>query len=221
MTLRIGATTSSVAVLGSVLIVFALATGFVLWLPVSPGPSQSTVRVFGLVSSLGSGTHPTEMAFTDSETGQVATAAVTDGGYSIQLPNHRTYNATMSWGGNYTWQTGSVDLGGLSVDMSEGSMMAQSYNVVQGTPDSMVMVSGSIAWQMVTAEPTTIKFTASDGETFQANVAQRHFSVALPNMMTYDVQVQATNSTGYSDWFYFHPLTVYAVTNVVAITVKL
>ena len=219
--MRIGTSASSVAILGSVLVVFALSTGFVLWLPSASPPAAQTVRVFGLVSSLGAGTHPTELVFMDAETGQVAAAAVTDGGFSIQLPNHKVYNATMGWGGNYTWQSGTVDLGQLVVDMSEGSMMAQSYNVAQPTPDSEVIVSGSMVWQAVTAQPTAIKFTASDGETFQTSVSGTNFVISLPNLMTYEVQVQATNSTGYSDWFYFHPVPVYAGISVVGITVKL
>ncbi len=218
--MRIG-TPSSVAILGSVLVVLALSAGFFLWLPSASPSSAQEVRIFGLVSSLGAGTHPTELVFIDAETGQVAAAAVTDGGFSIQLPNHSVYNVTMGWSGNYTWQSGSVDLGQLSVDMSEGSMMAQSYNVAQPTPDSEVTVSGSLVWQSVTDQPAAIKFTASDGETFQTSVSGTNFVLSLPNLMTYEVQVQATNSTGYSDWFYFHQAPVYAGVYVVGITLKL
>ena len=217
--MRGGASAADVTILGTVVAILALSVVVVSFPPAAP--PGSSVRVFGLVSTMGAGTHPSEMVFTDAESGQVAVAQVSDGGYSIQLPNHRMYNVTVNWGGNYTWQTGGVDLGSMSVDMSEGSMMAQSYNVAQPTPDSEVTVGGSISWQMVTAQPTAVRFTAADGETFEAGVTGLSFSRALPNLMTYEVQIQATNSTGYSEWYDFHELAVFAGTSVLGLTVRL
>ena len=217
--MRVGAAPGDVAILGSVVAILALSVVAVSLPPVAP--PESSVRVFGLVSTMGAGTHPSEMVFTDAESGRVATAQVSNGGYSIQLPNHRVYNVTMNWRGNYTWQTGGVDLGKMSVDMSEGSMMAQSYNVAQPTPDSEVTVGGSINWLMVTAQPTAVRFTTIDGETFEAGVTGLSFSTVLPNLMTYHVQVQATNSTGYSEWYDFHQLSVFAGTSVSGLAVRL
>ncbi|MDE1858515.1 MAG: hypothetical protein KGI26_05580 [Thaumarchaeota archaeon] len=205
--------------MGGAAVVIVLSLAYLSMLPASsPG---SSVRVFGLVSSMGAGTHPIGMVFTDSRSGQASSASVTGGGYSMQLPNHRVYNVTMNWQGNHTWQTGAAALGQLSVDMSEGSSLAQSYNVAQATPDSEVAVAGTLVWQMVMAQPTAIRFTASDGSAFMAPVAGLAFNATLPNLMTYEVDVRATNATGYSEWFNFHQLAVYAGVNTMGLTVRL
>lgn len=99
--------------------------------------------------------------------------------------------------------------------------MAQSYNVVQSTPDAVVLVNGTLAWQVATCSPTAIKFTASDGQAFQTDVVGRVFSVRLPNAMTFDVTVAGTNSSGYTDWYYFHQLQVEVGVGVVGLEVRL
>ena len=180
-----------------------------------------SVRVFGLVSTSGAGTRPTELVFMDSETGRAVSAPVEGSSYFAQVPNHRVYNVSLEWAGNYTWQNSSTDMGQLTVDMQEESMMAQSYNVVQSTPDSVVEVNGTVSWQIVTSCPGSIEFTACVGQVFQADVVGRSFSARLPNMMTYEVEVGGSNATGYVEWYYFHQLKVDAGVDVIGITVIL
>lgn len=211
----------------ALVVVVIVVSGTAVWVALPTGSSSSTqstsstVQVFGLVSVTGAGTHPTYILFTNAQTGQPTQAPVVAGHYSVQLPNHMTYNVSLGWSGNYTGQAGREPMGQLSVDMAEGSMMAQSYNVVQQTPASMVWVNGTIAWGMITASPSAIRFTASDGENFTAAVQGRAFAVRLPNMMTFEINVESRNSTGYTEWFYFHQLEVNAGLNVVGITVHL
>jgi flagellin-like protein len=210
----------AVAILMAFVLVAAVSLALVMT-PPGNDVTTSTVRVFGLVSTMGTGTRPMDLVFTDAQSGAATTAPISDGRYSVQLPNHKAYNVSLRWGGNYSWQVGSVDMDEMMVDMQEGSMMSQSYNVVQPTPDSEVWVNGTLLWQMVTSSPTAIKFTASGGQTFEASVVGRAFSIELPNMMTYEVNVGATNATGYTEWYYFHQLDVSAGINVVGLTVKL
>ena len=211
----------AVALLAVVAAISATYSYAFLTKPPASSTTASSVRVFGLVTAQGAGMRPTQVIFIDTVTGRSAVAPVSGNGYSIQLPNHRSYNVSMGWSGNYTWQTGHEALGRMMVDMSEGSMMAQSYNIVQPTPDSEVVVSGTFPWQMVTARPSAVKFTATDGQSFTTYVTGPSFVIGLPNFMTYEVNVAATNATGYVEWYYFHQLEVSAGVNVVGITVRL
>ena len=217
----------SIAVATTVILIVITAVLSYALLTTKPIPNTSTstntsyVRVFGLVSATGTGVHPTDMIFADDRGGRAQMATIAGNGFSIQLPNHRMYNVSMGWVGNYSWQTGREEMGQLTVDMTEGSMMSQSYNVVQATPDSEVVVNGALSWQMVTGHPTAIKFTATNGETYQTTVKGQSFAIKLPNMMTYEVNVAASNATGYIEWYYFHQLRVNAGVNVIGLTVKL
>jgi hypothetical protein len=179
------------------------------------------VTVFGLVSTLGAGTHPTAMVFSSARQGQNFTAPVTNGSFSIKIPNQDSYDVSLKWAGNYTWQTGQTDRGQLTVNMTAGSMGAMSCNVVQMTPSSMVRVEGSISWGVVTSSPVAIKFTAADGEVFQASVSNKTFTTVLPNMMNYNVEVASQNATGYMDWYAFQQLQVNVGINVVGLMVRI
>lgn len=185
--------------------------------------SQITnVTVFGLVSTTGIGTHPTSMAFRNSDDGRLFVALVDGNHFSIGLPNHETYNVSLRWVGNYTWQSGEIPEGQLLMNMSQGSSMSQSYNLVETTPNSVVLVDGSIAWQIVTSVPSIVKFTSTDNQVFTANVTQnKTFSITLPNMMTYEVEIGTNNATGGTEWYYAHELTVSVGNRVTGITVDI
>lgn len=196
-----------------------------------PGPTRASTStsvaqagnatVFGLVSTTGAGTHPVSMNFTSLRTSTAFVAIVSSGHFSIELPNQDVYNVTMEWEGNYTWQRGQVTAGTVSLNFSAGSNMAQSYNLNLPTPDSAVAVNGTIPWQVVTSHPVSVRFTATDGENFTAPVSPDDaFSLRLPNMMDYQVNIQAQNSTGYQEWYYAHTLRIAAGVNVVGLLVR-
>ena len=174
--------------------------------------TESSVNVFGLVSTLGSGTSATGVVFTNVNSGEVYYAPIQSNHFSIYLPNQETYSIVTKWAGSYYWQQGEVDSGSISINKSQGSSMALSCNLVELTPNSNVTIMGSIStWQMVTAQPVSVKFTSLDGSVFSANVStDRNFTLTLPNFMTYEVNIGAQNSSGYIEWFYAHNLVVSA-----------
>jgi hypothetical protein len=183
--------------------------------------SENNVTVFGLVSTLGVGTHPTAVAFS-SKDAHVFIAEVSGNHFSIELPNVQTYNVSLRWAGNYSWQAGEILLGSLPINMSLGSSMAQSYNIEQMTPNSVITVVGSLTWQIVTLNATSIKFTASGGEEYVTNVSQnKTFSLNLPNMMTYEIDIGAQNASGYTEWYYASQLEVNAGIRVTGLIVNI
>jgi len=162
------------------------------------------------------------MNFTSLRTSTNFVALVSSGQFSIQLPNHDTYNVTTGWGGSYAWQRGQVTAGTVSLNMSSGSNMAQSDNLNLPTPDSVVTVNGTIPWQVVASHPVNVRFTASDGENFTAGISSDDtFSLHLPNMMDYQVNIQSQNSTGYQEWYFAHTLQVTAGVNVLGLLVRI
>lgn len=196
-----------------------------LWVSTSSTTTTSkpTVNVFGLVSTLGSGTKATGVFFTDVSSGQVYYAPVESNHYTVNLPNEETYSIVTKWVGNYYWQTGEVDSGTFSVNMSSGSSMRQSCNIVELTPNSNVTIMGSLSsWQMITSQPVSVKFTSLDGYMFVTNVSSdRTFTLVLPNFMTYEVNIGAQNSTGYTEWYYAHDLKVDAGVRITGLLVDL
>ncbi len=214
-------------VLGLLLLMLAAGVASVIYggAVESTTSSSSTigagVNVFGLVSTTGAGTYPVSINFTNLKTHASFSTTVSSGHFSIQLANQEDYNVTMNWEGNFTWQRGQVGAGRLSLNLSAGSHMGQSFNVIEPTPDSVVSVNGSVQWQAVTSKPVVVSFTASDGENFTAPVsAARTFSLRLPNLMGYEVNIQAQNSTGYKEWYYAHSLRVDAGVNVIGLLVR-
>lgn len=186
----------------------------------STSQRTSLVSVFGLVSTTGSGTHPVSLNFTSTKTSTTYFAQVSNSHFSLQLPNQDTYRVVLVWAGNFTWQQGSTTGDALVLNMSSGSNPGRSYNAVFATPDSMVTVSGTVPWQVVTSNPVNIRFTASDGENFTTSITPDYsFSLRLPNLMNYQVDIQSQNSTGYQEWYYAHTQQIEAGTNVIGLVV--
>jgi hypothetical protein len=175
--------------------------------------------VFGLVSTVGNGTHVVSLTFTNTKTGANYTAPMSNGGFSVDVPNQATYDVRIYWVGNYSWQSGVEDRGALTVNMTAGSMAAESYNVQFETPPTVVGIIGSVTWTISSAQPVRVVYTASDGETFQAAVQNGIFSTKLPNMMTYHVKVYWQYSNSTSDYYVADDLTVNAGIGVVALDV--
>jgi len=147
------------------------------------------VTVFGLASTIGQGTHVVALDFTNTRTGANFVASVSDGKFSISLPNAAVYDVAARWAGDYSWQKGAVDRGDLMVNMSAGSMAAMSYNLQLDTPPTIVATHGTILGSLPSAQPVKIVYTAAEGESFQADVQNVTFSARLPNLMDYQVKV--------------------------------
>jgi len=190
-----------------ILLVSALALAYFME-PSSPTHSSTTgtprpgnVTVFGLASTVGQGTHVVSLNFTNTKIGMNISATVSDGKFSIALPNGATYDVVARWAGNYSWQTGTNDRGDLTVNMSTGPA-AMSYNLQLETPPTIVAVQGTISWTLPSAFPIGVTYTASNGESFQAAVQNATFSTRLPNMMQYQVKVFWQYSDGTTDYLF-------------------
>jgi len=79
----------------------------------------STVSVTGNVNTVGIGTHPVSISFT-SDNGQVFTAAVVNGVYSVNLPNDHTYSVQIEWSG-LLGASGTCNAGSLTVSVGPGT----------------------------------------------------------------------------------------------------
>ena len=187
--------------------------------------TPASVSVFGFVTTSGIGTHPTSIVFTSEEDGKTIVAQVSwpgGGHFSADLPNQEKYNVGVRWVGNYSWQSGLTSQGELSVNMSAGSQPGQSFSSVALTPDTVIRVGGAVPWNISSSIPISIRFTASDGQNFTAPVTdQKAFSIRLPNLMTYEVNIESQNTTGYTEWWYAHSTDVSAGINVVGLTVRI
>ncbi len=79
-----------------------------------------TVTVSGRFSPANKGnSYPTSVEFTNGTTGQRFLAVVTNGEYSLQLPNRESYQASVFWTAIPGNNTGSAQAGTLSLNASD------------------------------------------------------------------------------------------------------
>lgn len=79
-----------------------------------------TVTVSGRFSPLNkTDVYPASVDFTNTATGQKFWAVVTNGKYSVQLPNRDSYQATVSWTKAPGNQTGTVQAGTLNLNTND------------------------------------------------------------------------------------------------------
>ena len=155
-------------------------------------------KVFGLVSTTGYGTYDTVVVFTNSQERYVS--LIMDGSFSAELPNPGIYNVTTVWRGLYPWQNGTIYKGQVILDWGPGSKAAQSYNIVDEIPNSLIMVSGKIVFKGYTANPILVRFNTTDGQTFETVIENNTYSINLPNLMDYTVSVEWADSAGNLRW---------------------
>jgi hypothetical protein len=105
-------TARNVGIITAVVVVLVVA-----FLLLAEGPS--TVLVTGNVNTVGIGTHPVGISFT-SDNGQVFSAVVVNGVYSVNLPNHHTYSVQIEWSG-LLGASGTCNAGSLTVSVGPGS----------------------------------------------------------------------------------------------------
>ncbi len=155
-------------------------------------------KVFGLAYTIGNGTHDTTVVFTSSS-GVKYVATITNGSFSIDLPNPGIYNATTEWEGLYPWQNGTIFKGQVILNWGPGSKAAQSFNIQDETPESLIEVSGAIILRQ-NANPVTIRFNATNGQTFDTVVKSSIYLINLPNMMKYTISVKWEDEDGNIGW---------------------
>ena len=217
---KLGAVAAALVLVGALLIA-AFSLGLLGGGSSSTTAAPDEVNVFGLVSTLGQGTHMVAVVFTDAVNGRVSNATVSEGRFSVDLPNPGVYNVSCAWVGNYTWQRGVSARGQLTLDVPSGAMPAQSYNFQQETPNTVVAVHGVVSWLIPLAIPTSISFSAADGATFEVPVANGSFSGIVPNLMEYQVRVFWQLADGASDYYFARNLAVNAGLGVVGLDVKI
>ncbi len=157
----------------------------------------SHVTVSGTISTTGSGTSASKINF-NGKAG-LFSASVTGGQYSISLPNLDIYSTSIQWSGGYSWQTGSLNGPSYNLDLPSGA--ASGENLVFGTPNSNIVVTGTVHTNGIDTHPDALIFTASNGQvlTVQASNVNGHdgsFTITLPNLIDYSVQVQWTGFLG-------------------------
>lgn len=177
-------------------------------------------KIFGLVSTTGNGTEDTAVVFTSSS-GKRYVATITNGSFFIELPNLNTYNATTVWKGSYSWQNGTIYRGQLFLNAAPGSKAAQSFNIQDETPNSLITVSGVITLKGHTANPVMIRFNATYGQTFEALVNNGTYSINLPNIMEYTISVKLEDTAGNFGWSDAGSLTVQASPGTMAQTLDI
>ncbi|MHB1868026.1 MAG: hypothetical protein ACYCPP_03675, partial [Nitrososphaerales archaeon] len=150
---------------------------------------DSEVTVSGTVLASGSGTGATQISFY-GVSGNFS-AVISNGKYSIVLPNTVTYEVTIHWSGSYSWQSGYVTYQ-LSVFAGAGSSSFSASWIVP-TPNSTVTVSGSVASQ--SGSPLEIQFISTYGQVFGASVVNNQYSIVLPDDMNYTVMIFLSGST--------------------------
>jgi hypothetical protein len=79
-----------------------------------------TVTVSGRFSPVNKAdTYPASMSFTNTATGQVYLSIITNGEYSVQLPNRESYQANVSWNAVPGNTTGTAQAGTLTLNTND------------------------------------------------------------------------------------------------------
>jgi hypothetical protein len=147
---------------------------------------DSDSTVFGAVSTSGSGTKANALVFSSSQTPDFV-AKVSNGSYSVVLPNGLTYKVTVSWSGAYSWQAGNSSQQLLLNDTLDGPEHADFANVP--TPDSTVAVSGTVTTSGKGTYPLNIAFVSTETGRITANVSNEDYKTSVPNDVNYSVEV--------------------------------
>lgn len=150
---------------------------------VSSGSTQnspSVVDVSGLVSTTGIATEGSSITFSDATS--TYSSDITNGAFSIALPNDESYGVSVSWKGEYVWQFGAV---------REQLQLFQNrpfltINWRLQTPDSEVNMSGNLSPTGLDTQATQIFFSGVHGS-YIGTVASGKYSLLLPNQASYAV----------------------------------
>ncbi len=176
--------------------------------PIQTNTIPTTVYVTGDLLLGGSGDTPGSLNFTNPS-GQIYSTVVSGETYALNLPNNVAYVVTVGWTGSYSWQKGTAPAGTLFVNETSNAYHADlaAYDV----PPSTGQLQGTVNATGIT--PTNVVLTGATGN-YSAPVNGSQFSVQVPNLTTYQVQISWSGgecSAGSID-FYYSPSSTYELT---------
>lgn len=149
---------------------------------------NSLITVSGSVSTTGSGTSATAVTFSSPIAGSYSIQVTGSGHYSISLPNLANYSAIVAWAGQYSWQSGSENVGQFELDIPISSGMTYNWLNVE-TPNSNILGSGSITTSGTGTSMVSVEFTSSHGN-YSAVLSGSLYSATIPNIANYSVIVK-------------------------------
>jgi hypothetical protein len=199
-------------VLRMVISLILLASGVVVLVtaagrpPVQDSDVPATVYVSGSVILRGTGDTATSLNFTDAS-GHVYSTVVGSESFGTYLPNDKVYDVTVDWVGSYPWQKGVVSA--EAIGLNETSTTYHVDFAALAAPPSNAQLGGPVDVSGFT--PTTIVFTGIAGN-FTAAVSAGQFSIQLPNLTSYAVQItgQGGQCSAGTYLFDYNPATTYA-----------
>ena len=143
---------------------------------VANGPSN--VLLSGMITTPGSGLHPTSIAFYGMNNATYSTSVV-NGAYNIILPNLKTYSYVVFWAGPYKWQVGFDPIKPAVRSLALGTYNSTyTKNIQVILPNALVSVGGTVRMLepnvsptgIVIRSPTAIVFTSNYGNKFTATL---------------------------------------------------
>jgi len=156
----------------------ALSISWILQTP------NSAVEVYGNVLTTGAGTQAAHISFESAQ--GVYNQTVVEGEYAISIPNDDSYNVSVAWTGEYSWQSGSGIAGNLN--LNSNSSVVANWNL--RTPNSMITLSGNLTASGIGTRPTSMNFTYGNSTlSFGTSLSGTSYSISLPNEATYSVRV--------------------------------
>jgi hypothetical protein len=144
----------------------------------------TNVQLSGTVTTSGLGTTATRIAFTGAP--GTFNATISGGHYHLTLPGPATYGVYVQWAGTFAFQGGTVYTQLFKVEQSSNST---THDIGVPTPNSVVQVSGRVNLTGDRTQATMTTFANVYGQQLTAPVSSGAFSVTLPNLANYTVQV--------------------------------
>lgn len=151
---------------------------------------NSWIQVSGHATTTASCTTANSVTFVGN--GHQYQASVSGGTYSLQLPNLAQYTVSASWKGTYSWQTGSANANGVTINQGPGSP-SQTADLSLATPECVITVTGTVSTTGAFTHPTQITFSAN-GQVYTAVPNGNSYSIQLPNLTIYTVSVNWISS---------------------------
>lgn len=148
----------------------------------------SNIKLSGRVTTSGRGTTPTKIAFTG--TPGTFNATISGGHYNLTLLGPATYGVYIQWTGTFSFQSGTVYTQLFNLEMPKSSNLTSTYDIGAPTPNSVVQVQGRVDTTGIKTHAATATFANAYGQQYTAQVRSGNFSIGLPNLANYTVQVK-------------------------------
>lgn len=153
---------------------------------------DSIIQVSGALQLSGSQTTATSIVFSLTGGQQQFNVQVSNGQYTVQLPNLAAYSVSVTWTGAFPWQQGTDTNGHLTVNQPAGST-SQTSTIQVSTPNSLIQVSGHATTSTSCTSVSSLTFV-TNGQQYQASVSGAMYSLQLPNQAQFTVSAQWSGS---------------------------